>query len=272
MRALVGQVRAREVQSYATAMIHDAGHGYDPFGLQAGAVTRALALSAPLYDRYFRVSSHGAHHIPPSGPAILAANHSGMLPLDGAMVYADVIRHTDPPRVPRPIADLFVARLPFLGTFFTRVGVVAGTRANVRQLLRGGELLLCFPEGTPGIAKPFRERYHVTGWRVGHAELALRHRAPIVPVAVVGAAEQWITLGKLPLHPFGAPFLPVPLNLVPLPVHYHIHYGEPIALHHRFAPESADDPETIRECARIVRDAVAALIDEGLASRPGIFR
>jgi 1-acyl-sn-glycerol-3-phosphate acyltransferase len=250
-------------------VIADAGHGYDRFGLQASAVTRALRLIAPVYDHWFRVTSHGARHIPPRGAAILAANHSGLLPLDGAMIYTDVLRHTR--RVPRPIADLFVARMPFLGTAFTRLGVVSGTRANVARLLESGELLLFFPEGTRGIAKPFRERYHLAGWRVGHAELALRFRAPVIPVAVIGAEEQWLPLARLPLHPFGAPFVPVPLNLVPLPVHYHIHYGAPIALHHLYGPDSADDPEVIREASRLVRNAVADLVSEGLAQRQGIF-
>jgi 1-acyl-sn-glycerol-3-phosphate acyltransferase len=194
-----------------------------------------------------------------------------MLPLDAAMLYVDVVRQTSPPRGPRAVADLFVARLPFLGSLFSRLGVVGGARANVRRLLASGELLEVFPEGTTGIGKPFRERYRLAPWRVGHAELALRHRAPVIPVAIVGAADQWIQLARLPLHPFGAPFLPVPLNLVPLPVHYHIHYGAPIALHERWPPESADDPEIVAAGAQLVRDAVAALLEAGLAQRPGVF-
>ena len=44
--------------------------------------------------------------------------------------------------------------------------------------------------GVPGISKPFRQRYRLRPFRVGHAELAIRHGARVVPAAVVGAEEQ----------------------------------------------------------------------------------
>lgn len=169
----------------------DAGHGYDPFGLHPGWIAAFTALWRPLYEGWFRVSSHGAGHVPAQGPAILAANHSGVWPIDGVMIYLDVLRHGDPPRVARPVADHFVPALPFVSTVFSRCGVVGGSRGNVHALLERGELLLIFPEGVPGISKPFRERYRLRPFRIGHAELAIRHRVPVVPVAVIGAEEQF---------------------------------------------------------------------------------
>ena len=247
---------------------HDEGHGYDLFGLRPAAVERAARLAAPLYDRYFRVVSHGAGNLPRTGPAILAPNHSGVLPVDGGMLWLDVLRHTG--RVTRMVADRFVPRLPFVGTIFARVGVVSGTRNNVRRLLERGELLAIFPEGVTGVAKSFRERYQLQDWRVGHAELAIRHRAPVVPVAILGAEESWpIAFRVRGLHPFGAPYLPVPASPVPLPVRYHIHYGAPLALHDGLAPGAADDPAVVADAARRVREAVAKLIHEGLQDRRG---
>ena len=67
-------------------MFHDEGHGYDLFGMRLAAVRRAARATAPLYDRYFRVSSVGADHVPRDGRAILVANHSGALPVDAAML------------------------------------------------------------------------------------------------------------------------------------------------------------------------------------------
>lgn len=256
----------------AAVQIHDAGHGYDVFGMHPEGVAQALRRFRFLYRTYFRVTSHGPEHIPGSGPAILAANHSGLLPFDGAMLYVDVIEHTDPPRVPRAVADLFVPRLPFMSTMFARAGVIGGARANLHRLLEDGEMLMVFPEGTPGIGKPKRDRYRLQEWRVGHAELAIRHRASIVPVAIVGAEEQWPQLTRLDgFHLFGAPFLPIPLIPFPLPVHYHIHYGRPIALHDSWPPEAADDPVAVHEGAARVKAAVAELIDAGLRGRSGVF-
>lgn len=247
----------------------DAGHGWDRFGLHPDFVALGDAIAGPLYDHWFRVRSEGHTHIPTSGPAVLAGNHSGTLPLDGAMVWMDVVRHTDPPRVPRPVADYFVSTLPFLSTLFARCGVVGGSRGNARALLDAGELLLIFPEGVPGIGKRFAERYQLQAWRVGHVELAIRHGAPVVPFGLVGAEEQMPQIGRIP-SPLGAiPYIPVPATPLPLPVRYHILYGDPI--HFDATPDQADDPVVVREGAKRVRDAVARLLVRGLARRRGIF-
>jgi len=253
--------------------IHDEGHGYDVFGMNASGVALAVRRLRFLYRTYIRVTSHGSEHIPSRGAAILAANHSGMLPFDAAMLYVDVIEHTDPSRVPRPVADTFMSRVPFMSTTFARAGVVGGARRNTHRLLDDGELLMVFPEGVPGIGKPWRERYQLQEWRVGHVELAIRHGAPVVPVAIIGAEEQWPQVARVRGIPlFGAPYLPIPLTPIPLPVHYHIHYGRPIALHETWAPECADDPTAVHAAAALVRAAVTELIGTGLRGRGGVFR
>lgn len=246
--------------------IHDAGHGYDVFGAHPPTVQRAVRWARPLYRNYFRVASHGVAHVPTDGPAILVANHSGTLPIDGAMLWMDVVQRTG--RILRPIADRFVPRMPFIGTMFARAGVVSGTQTNVRRLLETGELIAIFPEGTTGPGKPFRERYHLQAWRVGHAELAIRYRAPVIPVAIIGAEESWPVLFHIrALRAFGAPFVPVPRSPLPLPVQIHIHYGAPIPLHQAYPPTAADDPEAVAAGAETVREAVVALVERGLAER-----
>ena len=85
----------RERERLSKLRFRDAGHGYDVLGLQPDALIAAVGASRFLYDRYFRVSSHGAEHIPVDGAAVLACNHSGMLPIDGAMIVQDVLEHTD---------------------------------------------------------------------------------------------------------------------------------------------------------------------------------
>ena len=243
---------------------------YDEFGMSQRWVRRAARLLRLPYEWYFRVESKGAERIPRQGPVLIAANHGGMLPVDGAMLYYDVLRHTG--RVPRAVADSFVPLLPIVGTLFARAGTISGARRNVHRLLSRGELLLIFPEGTGGIGKPASERYHLQAWNVGHAELAIRHRAVIVPAGIVGPDEQWPELFRIDAHPFGAPYLPIPALPLPLPVRYHIRYGEPIDLSHGFEPRDADDPQRVREIAERVRDGVAALLAESLASRKGVFR
>jgi 1-acyl-sn-glycerol-3-phosphate acyltransferase len=251
--------------------LSDAGHGYDAFGAHPDWVRLGSGLLEFLYDRWFRVQSHDPENIPASGAAILAANHSGTLPFDGAMIWADVLRQTDPPRVARPVADHFVAELPFVSTLFARAGTVGGSRGNVRHLIEQGELLLIFPEGTPGIGKKFSERYRLAPWRVGHVELAIRHGIAVVPVAVIGAEEQMPTIATLPIHAFGSPYLPIVATPIPLPVRYHIYYGTPLQPGRDLPRDGADDPAVLRGAATKVRHAVEALIERGLQERPGVF-
>lgn len=252
----------------------DAGHGYDAFGMHPAFVSLGDAAVGPLYEKYFRVKSNDAHHVPTTGPAIIAANHSGTLPFDGMMLGLDVLRNTDPPRMPRAVADYFVSSLPFISTFFSRCGVVSGSRGNVRRLLESGELLVLFPEGTPGISKNFSERYQLQTWRQGHCEMAVRYGAPVVPVGIVGAEEQMPQIARIPTGKLGlsVPFIPVPATPLPLPVRYHIYYGEALRFDQEFTPEQADDPEVVQECAARVKASVQQLLHRGLSERTGVFR
>jgi 1-acyl-sn-glycerol-3-phosphate acyltransferase len=255
------------------APFHDAGHGFDVFGLHPPSLASAVSACAPIYERYFRVDSIGAEKIPRSGPAILVANHGGVLPVDAAMLCVDVLRRTDPPRIPRAIADHFVPRVPLVSTLFARLGVVSGTRTNARHLLERDELIAIWPEGVTGPGKPFRERYKLQTWRVGFAELAIRYRAPVIPVAILGSEESWPLVGKVRgFRAFGAPYWPIPLAPLPLPTHYYIRYGTPIHLGEGCIPSDADDPALVALAAERVRAELEQLIHDSRVARRGIFR
>jgi 1-acyl-sn-glycerol-3-phosphate acyltransferase len=250
------------------ALFFDEGHGYDVFGLHPPALASVVETSHPLYDRYFRVESIGSERIPTTGPVIIVANHGGVLPVDSAMLCLDIIHRTNPPRIPRAIADWFVPRLPLFSTLFARVGVVAGTRENVRCLLERGELVAIWPEGVSGPAKPFRSRYEIQHWSVGFAELAMRYHAPVIPVAVIGAEESWPVLARFrSLRMFGAPYLPIPMSPIPLPAHYHIRYGAPIVL-----DDDPEDPSAVHDGAETVRAVLEQMIADARDARRGVFR
>ena len=105
-----------------------------------------------------------------------------------------------------------------MSVLFARCGVVGGSRGNAKALLEAGEMLMIFPEGTPGIGKPFSDRYQLQEWRQGHCELAIRHSAPVVPVGIIGPEEQMPQVGLIKgLKAFGVPHLPVPATPFPLP-------------------------------------------------------
>lgn len=245
--------------------------GYDPFGMHPDWVGMANALLDPLYRYYFRVQAHGAEHLPTRGPAILIANHSGTLPFDALMLCVDVARRSEPPRLLRPVTDRFVARLPWAATIMARCGAIGGALSDVRYLLEHGELCLIFPEGLSAIGKPRTARYRLQPFHAGFAELALRHRVPVVPVAIIGPEEQWPVLAQLPMvHPYGLPYVPIVATPLPLPVRYHVHYGAPLTLH---APEDGPITQRAIEVASArARDALQALVERGVRERAGTFR
>ncbi|HET9991717.1 MAG TPA: lysophospholipid acyltransferase family protein [Kofleriaceae bacterium] len=249
------------------APFHDEGHGYDVFGLRPQTLARAVAVGRVLYERYFRVSSHGIEHIPASGPTIVIANHGGIIPVDAAMLCLDLLVRTDPPRIPRALADHFVASLPIASTLFARVGVVMGTRGNARRLLERGELLAIWPEGVSGPAKPFSHRYELQAWRTGFAELALRYHAKVVPAAIVGAEESWPVFAKLPLRVLHIPYLPIPATPLPLPAHFHIRYGAPLEL-----AGDPDDPHDVEKAALVAQIAVEDVLAQALRERTSVWR
>jgi len=58
-----------------------------------------------------------------------------------------------------------------------------------------------------------------------------------------------------------------PLGLVPLPVKYHIHFGEPM----RFEGNPNDEDEVIAEKVEPVKERIAAMLADGLAARRSLF-
>ncbi|HBZ70068.1 MAG TPA: glycerol acyltransferase [Deltaproteobacteria bacterium] len=244
---------------------------YDRFGFSPGALRAAFPLFFALYRFYFRVKSEGHENIPAEGPAILAANHGGLLPFDGAMGIVDILLHTDPPRLARAIVDRWAGRLPWVNVFYARVGQVIGTRENFSDLLEDGQLVFVFPEGVEGIRKLVTQRYRLQRFHVGFVEQSLRAGAPIIPMAVLGSDDQAPILFDLKpvARRLGLPVLPItptfpwfgPLGLLPYPVRYRIVYGEPLRFHERFGPEGAEDPRLIRYLANQVRRSVQSLVD-----------
>jgi len=62
------------------------------------------------------------------------------------------------------------------------------------------ELVLVFPEGAKGTTKLYKDRYKLRRFgRGGFVEAAMRARAPIVPIALVGAEESQPVLTQLTL-------------------------------------------------------------------------
>jgi 1-acyl-sn-glycerol-3-phosphate acyltransferase len=244
-------------------------------GVSPRALRRAMPPFLALYRGWFRVQSEGHAHLP-AGPAILVANHAGLLPFDGAMATLDVLLKSDPPRLPRAIFDRWVARLGPIRRFFESAGAVMASRDSLRSLLQERQLVLVFPEGMEGIVKPVTQRYRLQAFHTGFVRQALQERVPVVPVAIAGSDDQAPVLYDVkPLaRRLGLPVAPItptfpwlgPLGLLPYPVRYRISYGEPLELGTRHGAEAAGDDRLVGELARRVRRKVQQLLDRTRSS------
>lgn len=114
----------------------------DDFGYDRELSRQVLIpLGKWLYERYFRVRALGVDRVPATGPALLVANHSGTIPLDGAMVSHAVATEHPQKRVVRSIAANLAFRTPFFGHLARKSGAALANDADARELLRRGELV-----------------------------------------------------------------------------------------------------------------------------------
>jgi len=246
-------------------------YGVDPFGLELDFAKAAIAPVLWLYRNYFRVETHGIEQVP-QGRVMLISNHSGQLPLDGAMIAMSLLLEAEPPRVVRAMVEKWAPTLPFVAPFFARIGQVVGTPENCRRLLAAGETIMVFPEGTRGLNKTYDKRYRLQEFGSGFMRIAVETQTPVLPVAVIGAEEQAPALFdfKQVAKILGFPALPITPTLVPLPlpVKYRLWFGEPM----RFSGSAHDDDAELERKVSEVKRAIETLLKRGLKSRGSIFR
>jgi len=181
----------------------------------------------------------------------------------------------EPPRFMRAMVEKWTQTLPFVSLLFSRVGQVVGVPENAKHLLMNEEALLVFPEGIRGISKPFSKRYQLADFGLGFMRLAIETQTPIVPVAVVGGEEQYISLGNFDalaklLRAPNIPILPqllLPFGALPLPTRYRIYFGEPM----RFGGDPDDDDAVIEEKVFVVKATIQSMLNRGLKTRKSVF-
>lgn len=247
--------------------------GFDPFGFDPETGRYALAAAAFLHRWYFRTQVFHVERVP-QGRCLVIANHSGQIPIDGLIIGSALMLDAEPPRFPRSMVEKWSAELPFVSWFFPRVGQVVGSPDNARRLLEQNETLVVFPEGTRGISKTFDHRYQLVDFGLGFMRLALEMGTPIVPVAVIGAEEQLISVAdvkplakllRMPAFPIIPQFF---LGAVfPLPTRYRLYFGEPL----HFEGDPDDDDAVIEEKVWVVKQTIQSMINRGLKERKSIF-
>jgi hypothetical protein len=143
------------------------------------------------YRYWFRAEVEGIENVPASGGTLLVSNHSGALPPDATMIGKAIKEEHPHPRQLNITVEHFFKGYPGFSMLLPKIGCVAAHPANVHRLLADEQqLVVVFPEGRKGTEKLYKDRYRLRRFgRGGFVEAAMRARAPIVPICVVGAEE-----------------------------------------------------------------------------------
>ncbi|MET9799136.1 lysophospholipid acyltransferase family protein [Streptomyces sp. NPDC006368] len=254
----------------------------DDFGYDKELTDQVLmSLLRPLYEKYFRVEVKGVENIPSEGGALVVANHSGVLPLDGLMMQVAVHDNHPAERHLRLLAADLVFMLPVVNELARKAGHTLACADDAERLLRRGEVVGVMPEGFKGIGKPFSERYKLQRFgRGGFVSTALRAGVPIVPCSIVGAEEIYPMIGnaKTLARLLGIPYFPLtptfpwlgPLGAVPLPTKWTIQFGEPITTD-GYPPEAVEDPMLMFNLTDQVREQIQHTLYKLLVQRRSVF-
>ncbi len=207
---------------------------------------------------YFRAEVEGFENVPDE-PVLFVGNHSGGANVPDTFVF--ILGYYSYFTVEgRPLAGLahqLIMKLPVVGDFARKFGMVVADTAKAAELLRQGANVLVYPGGDVEALRPFSDRNRIIfDGRKGFLRLAHENNVKIVPVVATGGQETFFVLNDgretakklrfdkllrvktLPVS-FSVPwgFLPADLPHVPLPAKIRIQVLEPIDLREIYGDE-----------------------------------
>jgi 1-acyl-sn-glycerol-3-phosphate acyltransferase len=171
--------------------------------------------------------------------------------------------------------------------------VVAQPKMAIAALQREATVLV-YPGGAEDVFRPYHQRHKIEfAGRKGFIKVALRERAPIVPVISIGAHEGLIVLTDIypflaQLHERGIPWpfgidpvvFPIylglpwgisfgPLPNLPLPTKIHTRICPPIEFE-RYGRAAANDRDYVDRCFTLVESQMQAALDRLVAEQPSL--
>jgi 1-acyl-sn-glycerol-3-phosphate acyltransferase len=254
----------------------------DEWGMDPEVLEAVTPFFEFLYRKYWRVTMTGLEHVPHLGRALLVVNHSGQLPFDGAMLASGIKLEHPGNRLVRTMFASWFPTLPFVAPLLVKCGQVMATEDNGVRLLENEELVSVFPEGIKGVGKLYKDRYQLVRFgRGGFIRMALKTKTQILPVAVVGAEETYMSIAKSDVIAklIGFPYFPItptfpllgPLGVIPMPTKWFIDIGEPIPMD-AYGPKADQNLMLVSQLTDQVRGVVQKMINERLAQRQSIFK
>ncbi len=241
--------------------------------------------------QYFRWKVRGVENVPAHGRALIVGSHNGGLMVsDSALTMAAIYNQHGPDRRLYSLSHDVLHSNETLRRIASRAGVLRAGHTGGARALREEHLVLVYPGSDLDATRPFKDRYKIElGGRKGFLKLALRERAPIVPVVSVGTHEQWIVLTRgdslakwlrtkewLRLEAFPI-VLCVPWGVTvgvvpyfPMPAQTSLAFAKPIAWP-ELEPSAADDPVILQRCYDEVHAALQSAMNELARGRRTFF-
>jgi 1-acyl-sn-glycerol-3-phosphate acyltransferase len=248
-----------------------------------------------LYENYFHVTTDGWEHVPDGRVLAVGSHNGGLAAPDMFMLMYDWYRRygTD-----RPAYGLAHAGVWQYFGYTSRLAVQAGAvvaqpKMAIAALQREATVLV-YPGGAEDVFRPYHQRHKIEfAGRKGFIKVALRERAPIVPVISIGAHEGLLVLTDIypflsQLHERGIPWpfgidpvvFPIylglpwgisfgPLPNIPLPTKIHTRICPPIEFE-RYGRAAANDRDYVDRCFTLVEQQMQAALDRLVAEQPSL--
>lgn len=218
--------------------------------------------------KYFRVEVEGLENIPRRGAAIIAPNHSGLTGFD-ALLLAHIV-NKEARRIPRVLTHQFWFLTKTTSVPAHKLGFTEATFENGTNALSKNNLIMIFPEGEHGNFKPTSQMYQLQEFKRGFVRMAIHSQSPIVPTLVIGAEETSINLSQLKFTKFlRGTVIPLPLNIIPLPVKWKIKFLPPIYLPYK--PSQIDDRDLMLDVANEIQEQMQESLSEQVQKRGSKF-
>lgn len=229
-----------------------------------------------LYKKWFKVQIAGLNHIPGNGNVIMFGNHSGVLPIDGCLLYDGIINDHPEPRRVRFLVTKFLLDMPLVGPCLKGFGAIPASYDTAKNLLTKQEIVFFYPEAEKGTGKLFKNRYKLVEFHSGFIRAAIETGSPLVPIVTIGGEEIYPLLANIkplaklinapyfPITPF-FPWLPFPIWFVPLRAKILVCVWPTLKL--KYPPEAAEDSDLITEIANDMHRDIQAKVDDLLSIR-----
>ncbi len=218
---------------------------------------------------YTHLETEGLEHIPRHGSAIVVPNHSGVMGWDAFVIQNEILKSGR--RIPRTMSHNFWHENEVFARWSQKLGYFPQDFKMAVRLLRKNNLMILFPEAEAGNFKPSTQMYQLQDFNPGFISLSIMTGSPIIPACIIGAEETHLNLGTMDwTEKYIGAKVPIPLNLIPLPVQWKIIFMKPVDLG-KYGKKEAKNIRFLEEAANNIRMRIQNRIHKELVHR-GVFK